>query len=270
MSPSARAAGSGRGQRLDERLVAEGLALSRTQAQARIRLGEVLVDDVPVDKPGTRVRQDARVRLRGEARRFVSRGGDKLAGALEDLGLDPSGRTCLDLGASTGGFTDCLLQQGAAAVVAVDVGYGQMEGALRNDPRVRVLDRTNARNLEAGQVPERIELVTLDVSFISSTLILPRLPAVAPGADWLVMVKPQFEVGRERVGKGGVVRDEQDRHAAAERVREAASALGYAEAGRADSRLAGPKGNVEIFLWLRPLRASAASSSGGQAPVGDA
>ena len=238
--------------RLDERLVADGLVGSKTQAQARIRLGEVLVDDVPVEKPGTRVRTDAAIRLRGQLRRFVSRGGDKLAGALDDLGLDPSGRFCLDIGASTGGFTDCLLQRGAVGVVAVDVGYGQMEGALRNDPRVRVLDRTNARNLEADQVPEEIGLVSLDVSFISSTLILPRLPEVAPGADLLVMVKPQFEVGREKIGKGGVVRSDEDRAAAVERVRESAAALGYAERGRADSQLPGPKGNREIFLWLSP------------------
>ena len=238
--------------RLDDRVVAEGLAATRAKAQAHIRLGQVLVDDVPVDKPGTRVRDDAAVRLRAPARRFVSRGGDKLDGALEDLGLDPAGLVCLDLGASTGGFVDCLLQRGARAVVAVDVGYGQLEGALRNDPRVRVLDRTNARSLEREQVPEAIGLVTVDVSFISSTLLLPRLPVVAPGAAVLVMVKPQFEVGREKVGKGGVVRSDEDRAAAVARVRTAAEALGYGVAGQVDSRVPGPKGNREIFLWLNP------------------
>ncbi len=241
-----------KGRRLDERLVADGLVESRSQAQARIRLGQVLVDDVPVDKPGTRVRDDAAIRLRGPARRFVSRGGDKLAAALDDLGLDPAGRVCLDLGASTGGFTDCLLRRAVPAVVAVDVGYGQMEGALRADPRVRVLDRTNARSLTPEQVPEQIDLVTIDVSFISATLLLPRLPVVAPGAEVLVMVKPQFELGREKVGKGGVVRSDEDRRAAVERVREAAAELGYAEVGRAESRVPGPKGNREVFLWLRP------------------
>lgn len=241
-----------KGTRLDERLLADGLVESRTRAQARIRLGEVLVNDVPVDKPGTRVREDAQIRLRGEVRRYVSRGGDKLAGALEDLGLDPAGRTCLDLGASTGGFTDCLLQHGAVSVVAVDVGYGQMEGALRNDPRVRVLDRTNARALTPDQVPEKIGLVTMDVSFISSTLLLPRLPEVAPAAELLVMVKPQFEVGREKVGKGGVVRSDADRASAADRVRVCAEGLDYTAIQQVDSRVPGPKGNREIFLWLRP------------------
>lgn len=238
--------------RLDERLVAEGLAPTRTQAQARIRLGEVLVNDVPVDKPGTRVRADAIVRVRGQTRRFVSRGGEKLAGALEDLALPVTALMCLDLGASTGGFTDCLLQHGAARVVAVDVGYGQMEGALRNDERVRILDRTNARHLEADQVPEAIDLVTIDVSFISSTLLLPRLPEVAPKAALLIMVKPQFEVGRERIGKGGVVRDDVDRTWAADHVAAAAAELGYEERARVDSRVPGPKGNREIFLWLLP------------------
>lgn len=243
---------AGKGTRLDERLVADGLVESRTRAQARIRLGEVLVNDVPVDKPGTRVREDALIRLRGEVRRYVSRGGDKLAGALEDLALDPTGLVCLDLGASTGGFTDCLLKHGAASVVAVDVGYGQMEGALRNDPRVRVLDRTNARALTPEQIPEEVDLVTVDVSFISSTLLLPRVPEVAPGAALLVMVKPQFEVGREKVGKGGVVRSDEDRALAADQVRVCAEGLGYEAVGQADSRVPGPKGNREIFLWLVP------------------
>lgn len=238
--------------RLDERLVADGLADSRSQAQARIRLGQVLVDGVPVEKPGTRIRPEAAVRVRGTVRRYVSRGGEKLAGALADLSLEVAGLTCLDLGASTGGFTDCLLQHGARAVVAVDVGYGQMEGALRNDPRVRVLDRTNARHLASEQVPEAIDLATIDVSFISSTLLLPRVAEVAPGAPILVMVKPQFEVGRDRVGKGGVVRDDTDRALAVDRVRDAGRGLGYRERGRADSRLAGPKGNREVFLWLEP------------------
>jgi len=241
-----------RGRRLDDRVVADGLAPTRTKAQAHIRLGQVLVDDVPVDKPGTRVRDDAAVRLRAPERRFVSRGGDKLDGALDDLGLDPTGLVCLDLGASTGGFVDCLLQRGAKAVVAVDVGYGQLEGALRNDPRVRVLDRTNARALEPEQIPENIGLVTVDVSFISSTLLLPRLPLVAPGAAILIMVKPQFEVGREKVGKGGVVRSDEDRAAAVATVRQAAQDLGYEVAGQADSRVPGPKGNREIFLWMNP------------------
>jgi 23S rRNA (cytidine1920-2'-O)/16S rRNA (cytidine1409-2'-O)-methyltransferase len=211
----------------------------------------VLVDDVPVEKPGTPVRDGAAIRVRGEERVFVSRGGEKLAGALADLGIDPRGFACLDLGASTGGFTDCLLRAGARRVVAVDVGYGQLDVRLRGDPRVLVLERTNARHLEASSISGPIDLVTIDVSFISTTLLLPRLPEVAPGADILVMVKPQFEVERGQVGKGGVIRDEALRAAAADRVRGCAESLGYRLEGRVDSRIPGPKGNREIFLWLR-------------------
>jgi len=239
-------------ERLDERVVREGLAPTRAKAQALILAGRVLVDDAPAEKAGQGVAPEAQVRLRGGERRFVSRGGEKLAGALDDLGLDPSGKLCLDLGASTGGFVDCLLQRGAARVVAVDVGYGQIDLRLRGDPRVRLLERSNARFLTPAHVPEAIELVTIDVSFISATLLLPRLPEVAPRAEWLVLVKPQFEVGRERVGKGGVVRDDADRAEAVLRVRRAAEALGYAPRGQAESRLPGPKGNREIFLWLGP------------------
>lgn len=231
-------------------MLQEGLAPSRTVAQGLIRAGKVLVDDVPVDKPGTRIRADAALRVRGAARRFVSRGGEKLAGALEDLGIEPAGQVCLDLGASTGGFTDCLLQGGARAVVAVDVGYGQLDLKLRDDPRVRVLERTNARHLDPEALPEAITLVTIDVSFISSTHLLARLPELAPGADVLVMVKPQFELEPGRVGKGGVVRDDALRGEAVAKVREAALALGYTARGEAESRLAGPKGNREVFLWL--------------------
>jgi 23S rRNA (cytidine1920-2'-O)/16S rRNA (cytidine1409-2'-O)-methyltransferase len=243
---------SGRRERLDERVVREGLAPTRAQAQALILAGRVLVDDAPAQKAGQAVAPDARVRLRGEARRFVSRGGEKLEGALADLGIDPAGKVCLDLGASTGGFVDCLLQHGAARVVAVDVGYGQLDLRLRDDPRVRLLERTNARHLDPADVPEAIELVTVDVSFISATLLLPRIAEIAPAAGLLVMVKPQFEVGRERVGKGGVVRDDADREAAVRRVRQAAEALGYVLRGQAESRLPGPKGNREVFLWMGP------------------
>lgn len=229
----------------------DGLAESRSRAAALIRTGDVLVDDTPVDKPGTRVRDESSVRVRGGGRRFVSRGGEKLAGALEDLSIDPRDRDCLDIGASTGGFTDALLAAGARSVTAVDVGYGQLAPALRDDPRVHVLERTNARSLTRGQLPRDPQLVTIDVSFISVRLLLRALAEAAPHAELLVMVKPQFEVGRERVGKGGVVRDPALRREAADRVAEAARALGLAERGRADSRLPGPKGNVEIFLHLR-------------------
>jgi len=215
--------------------------------------GQVLVDDVPVDKPGTRVRDDATLRLRGMASHFVSRGGDKLEGALDDLGIDPRGKLCLDVGASTGGFTDCLLQRGAQRVYAVDVGYGLLDAKLRDDPRVVVRERINARNLEAAQVPEPVELVVADVAFISLRLVVPALAMVAPRAEWLLLVKPQFEVGREQVGKGGVVRDDALRAAAVESVRGAAEGLGWHEIARADSRVAGPKGNREIFLHLRRI-----------------
>ena len=242
-------------QRLDQRLVSEGLAETRTRAEALIRAGRVLVDDSPVEKPGAPVADAATVRLRGGERRFASRGGEKLAGALDDLGVDPAGRLCLDVGASTGGFTDCLLQAGARHVVAVDVGYGQLDAGLRADPRVTVLERTNARKLAPQELPGVPQLVTVDVSFISVRLLLPRLRELAPGAELLVMVKPQFEVGRGQVGKGGVVRDEALRREAVEGVRVAALELGYEAAGEAESRLAGPKGNREVFLLFRPRTA---------------
>jgi 23S rRNA (cytidine1920-2'-O)/16S rRNA (cytidine1409-2'-O)-methyltransferase len=252
--PGAQASrGRAKSKRLDERLLAEGLAESRSRGQALIRAGRVLVDDVPVDKPGTRVPEAARIRLRGAERRFVSRGGEKLAGGLEDLGLDPAGLRCLDVGASTGGFTDCLLQAGARHVVAVDVGYGQLAAALRGDPRVRVLERRNARELEPADQEAPVDLVCVDVSFISVRLLLPVLARLSPRATLLVLVKPQFEVGRQQVGRGGVVRDPALRRAAADAVAEAAAQLGYRPRGRAESRLAGPKGNREIFLWLEPL-----------------
>jgi 23S rRNA (cytidine1920-2'-O)/16S rRNA (cytidine1409-2'-O)-methyltransferase len=253
-APPGRRSGApaGAADRLDARVVEAGLAPTRSQAEALIRAGRILVDDEPVEKPGARVRPGASLRLRGEARRFASRGGEKLAGALADLGLDPSGLRCLDVGASTGGFTDCLLQAGAREVVAVDVGYGQLDARLRADPRVRLLERCNARHLDAAALAGPVALATVDVSFISVRLLLPRLAAIAPQAELLVLVKPQFEVGRGRVGKGGVVRDDALRAEAVRGVREAAEALGYTVVGQVDSRLPGPKGNREIFLWLRP------------------
>jgi len=247
--------------RLDERLVRDGLAESRTRAQALIRSGRVLVDDVPHEKPGSRVRDEAAIRLRGETRRFASRGGEKLAGALDDLAVPVAGRACLDVGASTGGFTDCLLQRGARSVVAVDVGYGQLDARLRADPRVVVLERTNARHLEPEALLEPVSLVTADVSFISLRLLLPALARCAPEATWLLLVKPQFEVGPERVGKGGVVRDDALRTAAADAVSAEAAQLGFREVGRHDSRLPGPKGNREIFLLCSPVH-----PPGGGAP----
>lgn len=239
-------------ERLDQRLVRSGLAETRAKAQALILAGRVLVNDVPVDKAGTAVRADAVVRLRGEFARYVSRGGEKLEGALVDLAVDPAGRACLDVGASTGGFTDCLLARGAVRVVAVDVGYGQLHPKLRRDPRVRVLERTHIRDLEAEALGGPVDLVVIDASFISLRLVLPHVARVAPSAEALALVKPQFEVGRGRVGKGGVVWEDALRREAAEAVAAAAQDLGYARAGEAESRLAGPKGNREIFLHLVP------------------
>ncbi len=239
-------------QRLDERMLADGLTPTRSRAQSLIRAGRVLVDDAPVDKPGTPIRPGAVIRVRGDDRRFVSRGGEKLAGALEDLGVDPSGRVCLDVGASTGGFTDCLLQSGARQVFAVDVGYGQLDAGLRADPRVTAMERTNARHLEAAVLEPRPDLVAIDVSFISVRLLLPVLARELPAAELLILVKPQFEVGRGQVGKGGVVWDSQRRAAAVAEVVACATQLGWRAAGQAESRLAGPKGNREIFVRFLP------------------
>jgi 23S rRNA (cytidine1920-2'-O)/16S rRNA (cytidine1409-2'-O)-methyltransferase len=237
-------------ERLDERVVREGLAESRSAAQSLILAGRVLVDDEPVDKSGTRVAEASTVRLKGGARAFVSRGGDKLAAALDAFEIDPAGCRCLDVGASTGGFTDCLLQRGASHVVALDVGHGQMHSRLRLDPRVEVREKVNARHLDPAEFPEPIDFFVVDVSFISLTLVLPAIDACAGIAEGLLLVKPQFEVGRDQVGKGGVVREDALRSACADRVAEAARALGRAELGRIDCAVPGPKGNREIFVWI--------------------
>lgn len=237
--------------RLDQLLIARGLAPSRQRAQALIRAGQVLVDDTPVDKPGTRVDDQAAVRLRGAALPYVSRGGLKLAAGLEAFPVDPAGRVCADLGASTGGFTDCLLQRGAARVYAIDVGYGQLAWKLRQDDRVVVMERTNARHLEG--LPEPATLVVGDLSFISLTHILPAIARLAaPGADCVLLIKPQFEAGRAGVGKGGVVRDPAVRAAAIARVLEAARSAGFATLGAVPSPVAGAKkGNIEELVHLR-------------------
>jgi 23S rRNA (cytidine1920-2'-O)/16S rRNA (cytidine1409-2'-O)-methyltransferase len=257
-----RRAGGERRERLDARLVREGLAESRARAAALVLAGRVWVDDVPVDKAGTPVAPDAHVRVQPPERRYVSRGGEKLAGALADLGVDVRGCRCLDVGASTGGFTDCLLQAGAECVIALDVGYGQLALALREDPRVHVIERANARELSAAALPFVPDFVCVDVSFISLRLVLPAVAAAAPGARVLALVKPQFEVGREQVGKGGVVRDDALRAQAVADVAACAIGLGYQVAGQADSRLAGPKGNREVFLHLVPAAADPGSACG--------
>src|SRR5689334_230103 len=226
--------------------------------------GAVLVADRPVSKPGTEVPDDADVRLRGADSPFVSRGGDKLARALDAFGLDVRGTVALDVGASTGGFTDCLLQRGARRVVAVDVGYGQLAWKLRQDPRVVVRERTNARSLTAEMLPERPDVAVIDASFISLATVLPAVaPLVTPGGTIVALVKPQFEVGRGRVGKGGVVRDPALRAEAVGSVRAVAERLGLVVRGEADSVLPGPKGNREVFLWLATAATAPGTTPGG-------
>ena len=237
--------------RIDRHLVDLGLAPSRERARAILMTGDVLVDDAPVTKAGALVDDGATVRVRGRDHPFVSRGGVKLDGALEDLGVSVEGAIVLDVGASTGGFTDCCLRRGAAAVYAVDVGRGQMAHRIAKDPRVTLLEGINARSLEPEMLPGPADLAAIDVSFISIAKIFEAVAAcLAPGGEILAMVKPQFEVGRGRVGKGGVVRDEADRRSAVEGVVEFARARGFAPLGAADARIRGPKGNRETFVLL--------------------
>jgi 23S rRNA (cytidine1920-2'-O)/16S rRNA (cytidine1409-2'-O)-methyltransferase len=241
-----------KGTRLDVLLVERGLFESRTRAAAAVLAGEVLVGAgrQRVSKPGQTVAADAVVEVVAQLP-YVSRGGVKLANALDGFGLDVAGAAALDVGASTGGFTDCLLQRGAAHVVALDVAYGELSWKLREDPRVTVVERMNARALEAASLPYAPGLIVMDLSFISLTKVLPAVLACAAARyDCLAMVKPQFEVGRERVGKGGVVRDPLFRREALVSVSRAASEMGAAVMGFASSGLPGPKGNRETFLWL--------------------
>jgi 23S rRNA (cytidine1920-2'-O)/16S rRNA (cytidine1409-2'-O)-methyltransferase len=236
-----------RASRLDQLLVERGLFASREQARRAIMAGEVRVDGRLVDKPGAAVPLAAALEVRAREP-FVSRAGRKLAAALDHFEIDPAGWVCLDVGASTGGFTDCLLQRGAARVYALDVGYGQLDARLRADPRVVVLERVNARHLAAGDLPERARLATIDVSFISLAKVVPALLAhLEPGGFLLPLVKPQFEAGRGAVGKGGIVRDEEQRLAVVERVAAALAGLGLEPMGRFDSPVAGMEGNRETF-----------------------
>jgi 23S rRNA (cytidine1920-2'-O)/16S rRNA (cytidine1409-2'-O)-methyltransferase len=238
--------------RLDAELVRRGLAASRTEAQDAVRAGIVLVQGVAATKAATLVGDDAPVLLTAEVRPFVSRGGVKLAAALDRFELDPTGVDCLDAGASTGGFTDCLLRAGAARVIAVDVGRGQLAWDLRNDPRVVVLERTNVRDLTAVTLPFMPDFVTADLSFISLRLTLPSLAASAGrDATYVVLVKPQFEAGRGDVGRGGVVRNPAVWRRVLESVRDVADGLGLGLRGAMPSPLPGPAGNVEFFLHLR-------------------
>ena len=238
--------------RLDKLVLERGLASTREKAQALILAGQIHVNGQPATKAGTLVAADARVELVGEPPRYVSRGGLKLEGALRDFSVDVTGVVCLDIGASTGGFTDCLLQHGAARVYAVDVGKGQLDWKLRQDARVQVREGLNARYLKPEDLGEPVDLVTIDVAFISVEKILPAaIPCAKPAAVFLILVKPQFELSRREVGKGGIVRDPALRQKAVERIRRAAAALGLAEIDVRESCLPGAEGNREFFLRAR-------------------
>ena len=239
-------------ERLDKMLVERGLAQSRERARALILAGKVVVNDHTVDKAGTQVAADTPIRLKGEDIPYVSRGGLKLEKALSIFGLKTEGRVALDVGASTGGFTDCLLQRGAARVFAVDVGYGQLAWPLRQDPRVVNLERTNIRELAAEALPERPDLAVIDASFISLAKVLPAtLCLLAEHADIVALIKPQFEVGPGQVGKGGVVRDPAQHARVLEKVRSLAESLNLSVAGLTESPILGAKGNREFLIHLR-------------------
>jgi 23S rRNA (cytidine1920-2'-O)/16S rRNA (cytidine1409-2'-O)-methyltransferase len=247
--------------RLDKLLVDRHLAESRERAQAMIIAGRVLVDEQKIDKSGASVSDTAAIRLTGDDPRFVSRGGLKLEAALKTWSISVQGLACADIGASTGGFTDCMLQHGAASVLAVDTGYGQIHNKLRTDPRVSLLERTNARLLNPGELlplsPQPISFFAMDVSFISATLVLPAvISALAPvGETWygeaVILVKPQFEAGREHVGKGGIVRDPAAHQLAVHRVEDAIRALGGQALALIDSPILGMEGNREFLLHAR-------------------
>jgi 23S rRNA (cytidine1920-2'-O)/16S rRNA (cytidine1409-2'-O)-methyltransferase len=243
--------------RVDLALVERALVPSRERARAMILAGRVLVNEQKVEKPGTTIPEDAPIRLLGEEQRYVSRGGLKLEAALDHWQIAVTGRTCLDIGASTGGFTDCLLQHGAAHVTAVDTGFGQIAMKLRNDPRVRLVERTNARLLEpralsALEGSPELTLLVMDVSFISATLVLPPVLAAAPELEEaVILVKPQFEAGRGNVGKGGIVRDPEAHQLAIDRVAACVQSVGWQVVETIPSPITGMEGNKEFLLYAR-------------------
>lgn len=241
--------------RLDQLLLDRGLVESREKARALILAGEVKVDGQRGDKPGHSVADSCRVEI-GARMPYVSRGGYKLAGALDHFHIDPAGFECLDVGASTGGFTDCLLQRGAARVHAIDTGHGQIDWKLRNDPRVVLREGVNARYLQTRDFPVKFDLAVCDASFISATMLVPAIaPLLTPSGAMIVLVKPQFEAGRGQVGKGGIVRDPEIHRAACDRVRAAVEALGFA-AEVIDSPIEGAEGNREFLLYAQPSQRS--------------
>lgn len=234
--------------RLDRLLVSRGLAASRDVAVRMIMAGEVWVEGTLADKPAKMIPQDAAIEVESHTTRFVSRGGDKLIAALEAGAINVQGAVCLDVGCSTGGFTDCLLQRGAARVYAVDVGYGQFDWRLRQDPRVHLHERTNIRYVERSLIPEPVSLVVIDVSFISLTLVVPPvIQFLSPGATVIALVKPQFEVGKGQVGRGGVVRDEALRQSVLQRILTFAEPFGLSATATLDAPIKGKKGNLEFL-----------------------
>lgn len=243
--------------RLDKLLLERGLASSRERAQALILAGRVLVNEQKVEKPGTSIANDAVLRVLGEDLRYVSRGGLKLERALAYWNIGLGERVCLDVGASTGGFTDCMLQHGATRVIAIDTGYGQIDVRLRQDPRVVLLEKTNARYLSAEQLPAKADFFAMDVSFISATLVIPPVVAALRGKgapshiEGVILVKPQFEAGRERIGKGGIVRDEKAQLASVERVKQTIIQTGGVDLESIDSPILGAEGNREFLLHSR-------------------
>ncbi|MFZ0582206.1 MAG: TlyA family RNA methyltransferase [Candidatus Acidiferrales bacterium] len=237
--------------RLDVAIVERGLAPSRERAQAILLAGNVLVNGQKMEKPGTQIAADASLEIIGEALPYVSRGGLKLEGALEDFQISPRNKICLDVGSSTGGFTDCLLQNGASRVFAVDVSADQLDWKLRQDPRVTSIER-NARYLRPYDIPERPAVITMDVSFISVAKVLPAIvPVAAPGTDFVILIKPQFELEKGEIGKGGIVRDAALHQKAIDRVQSAAAACSLELLGISPSRVPGTEGNQEFFLHAR-------------------
>jgi 23S rRNA (cytidine1920-2'-O)/16S rRNA (cytidine1409-2'-O)-methyltransferase len=238
-------------ERLDKIIVDRGIVKSRERAKALIMAGHVLVDNQKVTKAGALIHVDADVALQENDIPYVSRGGLKLAAALEIFNVDPSGKTVMDIGCSTGGFTDCALERGAVKVYAVDVGYGQLDWSLRNDPRVILYEKTNIRYLEKERIPEAIDLIVIDVSFISLTKVLPRVLDFLHDSGYVIaLVKPQFELGREMVEKGGIVRDETRRLSAVNKICEFSETAGLSVIGICDSPVPGQKGNREYFIHL--------------------
>jgi 23S rRNA (cytidine1920-2'-O)/16S rRNA (cytidine1409-2'-O)-methyltransferase len=254
--------------RLDQRVVEAGLAENRSRARALIMAGRVRVDDVPMDKPGASVPESAVLSLAGEETPYVSRGGLKLEAALREWDVPVRDARCLDVGASTGGFTDCLLRNGAAHVHAVDVGYGQLAWSLRNDPRVSVLERTNIRYLKPDALPRPVDLVVIDTSFISLRIVVPAvLPLKTAAAPILALIKPQFEVGKGQVGKGGVVRDPARHKEVIEGLTGFFQGLGLRSAGVVPSPILGPKGNREFIIHLIQPAGGSEEGEAGE-PVG--